>query len=579
MPNADVQKLESLSRGFRSTYLKNADVEAQLHAWRDAFPHLVHLRSIGETLERRPLWVVTIGPDPERARPSAWIDGNMHATELAGSSVALAMAEDILRIHLDKDAEVHGLAPHVRARLRDVLFYVLPRICPDGAECVLGEGKYVRSNPRDRRPNKLHARWIAGDVDGDGAALSMRKEDPGGEFVESKDVPGLLLPRAIEDVGPFYKVYPEGTIENFDGATIPNPYFLSDNEVDLNRNFPWSWSPEPEQPGAGAYPTSEPESRAIVEFITRHPEVFAWLNLHTFGGVFIRPLGHKDDKKMDPSDLALFRQLEQWGKDLTGYPMVSGFEEFLYEPDKPLHGDLSDFGYNQRGAIAYVCELWDLFKQIGVERKKPFVDHYTHMTKDDMLKLARWDAEHNKGRVLRPWKKFKHPQLGDVEVGGIDTRVGMSNPPYEMLPQVCDQQSSMFLRVAALAPQVVVAKVTQTEVGSGLRRVDVTVENHGYLPTYVLSSAKALAWNEPLHADVTTQDCELATPSDAHREVGHLEGWGRGLFDGSSALFYMQSKGNAHSKTLHYVVRGGGVLTLKVGSCRAGFIERRIELG
>jgi hypothetical protein len=578
MPNAEVSKLESLSRGFRSRYLQNDEVEAQLRAWADAFPHLVRLRSIGESLEKRPLWLVTIGPDPDRARPSAWIDGNMHATELAGSSVALAMAEDVLRLHLDKDAELHGLPPHVRARVRDVLFHVLPRICPDGAECVLGVGKYVRSNPRDRRPNKQHARWIAGDIDGDGAALSMRKEDPGGEFVDSKEVPGLLLPRTIEDVGPFYKVYPEGTIENFDGATIPNPYFLSDNEVDLNRNFPFMWSPEPEQPGAGAYPTSEPESRAIVEFVSQHPEVFAWLNLHTFGGVFIRPLGHKDDKKMDPSDLALFRQLEQWAKDLTGYPMVSGFEEFLYEPDKPLHGDLSDFGYNQRGAIAYVCELWDLFKQIGIERKKPFVDHYTHMTRDDMVKLARWDAEHNKGRVMRPWKKFHHPQLGDVEVGGIDTRVGMSNPPYEMLPQVCDQHSAHFLRVAALAPHVTIDRVTQTEIGPGLRRIDVTIENHGYLPTYVLSSAKALAWNEPLHADITTQGCELATPSDAHREVGHLEGWGRGLFDGSSALFYMQSKGNAHSKTLHYVVRGTGVLTLKVGSCRTGFIERRIEV-
>ena len=579
MPNADVQKLESLSRGFRSSYLKNADVEAQLRAWADAFPHLVRLHSIGESLEGRPLWVVTIGPDPDRARPSAWIDGNMHATELAGSSVALAMAEDVLRLHLDPDADVHGLPPHVRARLRDVLFHVLPRICPDGVECVLGEGRYVRSNPRVRRPNKLHSRWIAGDVDGDGAALSMRKEDPGGEFVESKDVRGLLLPRSIEDVGPFYKVYPEGTIENFDGTTIPNPYFLSDNEVDLNRNFPWSWSPEPEQAGAGAYPTSEPESRAIVEFITRHPEVFAWLNLHTFGGVFIRPLGHKDDKKMDPSDLALFRQLEQWGKDLTGYPMVSGFEEFLYEPDKPLHGDLSDFGYNQRGAIAYGVELWDLFKQIGIERKKPFVDHYTHMTKDDMVKLARWDAEHNKGRVMRPWKKFHHPQLGDVEVGGIDTRVGMSNPPYEMLPKVCEQHSAMFLRVAALAPHVVVEKIVQTEIGGGLRRVDVTIENHGYLPTYVLSSAKALVWNEPLHADASAQGCELATPSDAHREVGHLDGWGRGLYDGSSALFYMQSKGNAHAKTLHYVVRGKGALTLRVGSCRTGFVERRLEIG
>jgi hypothetical protein len=578
MANADPKTLDVLSSGFRKKYLRSDELEAQLHAWAKAFPEIVRVRAIGESIEGRKLWVLTIGPDPDRARPAAWIDGNMHATELCGSSVALAIAEDVIRMHLQPDAEIHGLPAHVRARLRDVVFHVLPRICPDGADCVLDSGRYVRSNPRDRRPNKQHARWICKDVDGDGVALTMRKKDPGGEFVESKDFPGLLLPRRIDDAGPFYKVYPEGVIENFDGARVPDPYFLSDNEVDLNRNFPWSWSPDHEQEGAGPFPGSEPESRAIVDFHTRHPEIFAWLNLHTFGGCFIRPLGHLSDKKMDPSDLALFRQLEQWSDEIVGYPMVSGFEEFLYEPDKPLHGDLSDFGYNQRGAIAYVCELWDLFKQIGVARKKPFVDHYTHVTREEMVKLAEWDRDHNQSRVMRPWKAFRHPQLGDVEVGGMDTRVGMSNPPYEKIDELSQKQSAMFLRVASLAPSIVV-DANATDLGDGVKRVDVTVANHGYLPTYVLSSAKKLAHNEPLHVDASpSQGCTLVDPSQSHRELGHLEGWGRGLFDGSSALFYMRSRGTGHARTTSIAIRGKGVLTLKVGSCRTGWITKTLDL-
>ncbi len=194
----------------------------------------------------------------------------------------------------------------------------------------------------------------------------------------------------------------------------------------------------------------------MVEFTSAHPEIFAWLNLHTFGGVFIRPPGHEPDSKMNPEDLALYRQIEAWADELTGYPTVSGFAEFLYEPDKPLHGDLSDFAYHQRGAISYVVELWDLFAQIGVTRKKPFVDHYTHLDRDDLLKLGRWDATHNQGRVIRPWKPMTHPQLGAVEVGGVDGRVGMSNPPYELLGGVCEKHSAHFLRVLALAPAVVV---------------------------------------------------------------------------------------------------------------------------
>ena len=138
----------------------------------------------------------------------------------------------------------------------------------------------------------------------------------------------------------------------------------------------------------------------------------------------------------------------------TGYATVSGFHEFLYEPEKPLHGDITDWAYNQRGCIAYVIELWDLFKQIGMERKKPFVDHYVQLERKDFHALAKLDRERNQGRVFKRWRKVSHPQLGEVEVGGFDGRVGIWNPPYEELAETCATQSAAFLRVAALVPLV-----------------------------------------------------------------------------------------------------------------------------
>ena len=148
---------------------------------------------------------------------------------------------------------------------------------PDGAEAVLTKGRYVRSVPRDDRPARAHAYWRSADVDGDGLMLSMRVRDPCGEMAESTEFPGLLLPRAIDDPPPYYKVYPEGVIENFDGKNVPSPHFLSDNQTDLNRNFPFFWAPDSKQEGAGAFPLSEIESRAVVEFATQHPEIFLLL--------------------------------------------------------------------------------------------------------------------------------------------------------------------------------------------------------------------------------------------------------------------------------------------------------------
>jgi Zinc carboxypeptidase len=572
--NESLSQLDALSRGFRARYLRHADVEAQLRAWAEAFPALVRIETIGHSPEGRPLFVAVIGPEPDRARPSVLVDANMHANELAGTSVALAIAEDVIRLHLDEDAAPRGLSAPAAARARAVRFYVIPRISPDGAETVLTEGRYVRSSPHDERLHRGAARWVCKDVDGDGLALVMRKEDPGGEFVPCPEFPGLLVPRTLDDPPPYYRVYPEGFIENYDGAHIPSPHFLSDNAVDFNRNFPWSWAPEPEQAGAGDYPGSAPETRAVIEFVTKHPELFAWLNLHTFGGVFIRPPGHHADHKLPHEDRELWKLIGSWCEEHTGYPMVSGFEEFLYEPEKPLRGDLTDFGYHQRGAISYVCELWDLFAQLGIARKKPFVDHYSTLTRANLLALAEWDQAHNGARVVRPWRAVEHPQLGHVEVGGLDPRVGIWNPPYDHLGEVCARQSAAFLRVAALCPSLDLS-VESKPLGDNTFELTVRGQNLGYLPTWGFTGARALPHNEPLYLDVTVEGCTLRGAS--RREVGHLDGWGRGLY-GAGSLFFPRSRGTTHERTLTLVVQGRGEVTLRLGSCRTGFVERAVTL-
>lgn len=553
---------------FRNAYLKYEELTQIVKGWAREHPDFVRLSSIGKSPEGRELWLLEIGKDPDRIRPAAWVDGNMHASEVCGSSVALAIAEDVIALHLGKDTP--DLPAHVKDRLKSILFYVLPRMCPDGAEAVLTDGRYVRSNPRDRRPHAPVPRWVASDVDGDGSTLSMRKRDPAGEYVEDSELPGLMLPRRLEDTGPFYKMWPEGTIENYDGKSVPDPYFLSDNDVDLNRNFPFSWAPEPEQIGAGPFGASEPESRAVVEWATAHPNIFSWLNLHTFGGVYIRPLGHLPDSKMEPSDLALFRQLAEWGEQLGGYPMVSGFEQFTYEADKPLHGDLSDFAYHIRGAISYVCELWDLFARLGAEKQKRFVDHYTHLTRKDMLALAKLDREQNQGRMFRGWKTFEHPQLGTIEVGGTAPLVGLFNPPYEMVSEICTKQAAMYLRVAALAPSL------DIDVHRAEGRIDVDVRNAGYLPTYVLESARKLAIDARVFVEVEATGGASIDPRDARVEVGHLEGWGRGLYAGS--IFFQRSKGSVSCRTVSFAVRGHGRLRIRAKGLRVGEVVRDLDV-
>ena len=166
-----------------------------------------------------------------------------------------------------------------------------------------------------------------------------------------------------------------------------------------------------------------------------------------------------------------------------------------------------------------------------------------------------------------------------MELGGLDGRVGLQNPSYEALPGICERHAQHLLRVAAMAPRVVVADIQHERVGDATVLTAV-IENRGYLPTHGVHAAKDHPFAEPLWADVICEDgLTLAHDDEAHREVGHLEGWGRGRFDSSQAIFFQRSEGSVSRRKLRWTLHGSGALTLVIGGCRTGWIEQRVTIG
>ncbi len=86
---------------------------------------------------------------------------------------------------------------------------------------------------------------------------------------------------------------------------------------------------------------------------------------------------------------------------------------------------------------------------------------------------------HGKGFVK--WTAFKHPQLGEVEIGG-PVPFADTTPPPSMLKTLLDGQVPWALN---LSEKLARLKIRKTEVkagGAGVYEVTVWVENSGYLP-------------------------------------------------------------------------------------------------
>jgi hypothetical protein len=172
----------------------------------------------------------------------------------------------------------------------------------------------------------------------------------------------------------------------------------------------------------------------------------------------------------------------------------------------------------------------------------------------------------------------QHPQLGAVEVGGFDPRVGIWNPPTEELDATCRGMSAFFLRVATLLPKLSLT-VTEQVREAGHTRIVVRVANHGYLGSAGIPSAQSLPHAEPLRLTTTPGDgVTLLAPTEAVLDLGHLEGWGSGLY-GSTSAFSPWTRGNGHERFVTLLVAGSGTLVVEVASCRVGAQRLALTVG
>lgn len=554
------------------TYYGYDDLTRILKAFAKKRPDLVKLQSLGHSYEGRDIWLAEVTRFESGAaedKPALWVDGNIHASEVSPSSACLYLIHTLVEGY-GKDAEI--------TRCLDTrAFYICPRINPDGAEWALADSpKIVRSSTR---PYPYDEEPIEGlrteDADGDGRILNMRIPDPNGPWKVCPEEPRLLVRRdPTETGGTYYRVLPEGVLDHYDGHLIPlQP---PKQGLDMNRNFPMQWRQDHEQAGAGPYPTSEPEVRAIVDFIARRRNLTGGVSFHTWSGVLLRPYSDQKDEAFPAEDLWTYQKIGAKGTEVTGYPNVSVYHDFRYHPKQVITGVFDDWLYDHLGLFGWTVEIWSPQAQAGITDFK-FIDWYREHPVEDDLKLLKWSDETLDGKGYIDWYPFDHPQLGRVELGGWNALYAFRNPPPKFLEREISTFPKWLVWHLLISPKLELVEASAENLGQGVHRLTLVVHNAGWLPSYV--TKKAL--ERKLTRGVV---CEIALPEGAElvtgkpREVlGELEGR---AYKGPTPTVWSGVDPTTDRAKVQWTVRApaGGTVQLVARHDRAGVVRAEVAL-
>ena len=563
------------------------EVAARLQDIAGRYPDLTSLSSIGKTIAGRDLWVMEITnreTGPGVTKPGVWVDGNMHAGEVNGRRLTMYLIERLLASY--------GNDPDVTRLIDTRTFYVLPMFDADGGERTLTRHPAWSGHDGEQQAGQ--------DLDGDGYITSMRQRDRDGAWYESADEPRLMLRIRQRDGGRWNPVpttyaddmyfnYREPDIgwkkvaeplEPFDddrvpreqrfnvwveGARLEETVRAGREPANFNRNWSAEW--EPEQRGAGPFPFSQPEVRAVAQFLTTHKNIYFYYNIHADHNqavnYMVRPPMDHSYEYMPPEDNEFYVRLGGiWAALSDGFTMESDWasqEVKVGYYGRSGHGFGIDWNYMVNGIHALTPE----FSGAGRDYDG---DHYV-----TQYELVRWSDEEQDGLYFRHWTPYEHPLLGTVEIGG---ERGLPVAVDDRLRTELQNEYRLILNIAELAADLRIKDLTAEPVGDDTYRVVATVQNTGFLSTYVTRKALEVRREFPINASIEVTGGELVG-GDESQNIGHILGkiayiwrWGQGA--------------DESTKTVEWMIRStGGPLTVRVQAVahRAGRDQRTLTVG
>jgi hypothetical protein len=441
-----------------------------LRRWERRHPEIFEVYEVAQSFGGLPILQVTItnkATGPATDKPAAFFEGGRHSGEITSSESVLWLIDHLL--------SNYGSDPEITHLIDTKALYLKPQNNPDGSNMYLHTAQANRSSvrPVDNDGDGLLDEDPGNDIDGDGVIRTMRwrpADGSGNMVLDERDPSGRLMRAARDGEEGIWSVSREGIDDDGDGRTDEDGV----GGLDLHRNYVENWRPDSgrdrtgrgwTQFGAGAYPLSEPETRAVVLFLLENPNVSVANSMDTTVPMHLRPPStSKSEERMYPEDLALYEYFDEMGLEITGYGRAGDvYYEYATgggemnpvtgEPRQPnpLFGHGPDFGYFYYGAIWYGDELWNGGRMGDLNGDG----------EEDQLDALWWDDNVNQGpgTLFQDWTPTTHPEHGEIEIGGFHPKFFSQNPPPFILEEWAAKQARFNLQLALHLPELRIDEV------------------------------------------------------------------------------------------------------------------------
>ncbi|GAB4134035.1 MAG: M14 family metallopeptidase [Raineya sp.] len=446
----------------QTDYKSYSALNSSLRQINSNYKNLTILKSIGKSVQGRDIWLLALtkGAKPEE-KPAILIVAGIDAYHLAGVESSLQIAEKILK-NASKDS--------ISKVLESKTIYIVPCLNPDAYEQAFSKIKYERNvnasdadNDRDGRLNEDGFE----DLNGDGLITMVRIEDPTGNFTSHKeDARVMVKADATKGETGKYMLLSEGIDNDKDGKWNED----GEGGIILNKNFTHGYPFFTE--GAGEFAVSEPENRALLDFMYDAKNIYA---VFQFGAANNLTEANKYDKaKATQKIVAAWQEKDaSINEQVVKLYGKAGIKNL---PSMPAGGgNFTNWAYYHYGRLSFATPVWAIPKDTTKKNQ----------TDNEDLRFLRWADANKVPNVFLEWKNINHPDFPNkrVEVGGIAPFAKL-NPPISFLQETIEKHSKFFIDFASLMPSIQITNVRTEALSGGLTRITVDIHNKGYLPTH-----------------------------------------------------------------------------------------------